>query len=63
MDRWIEGRNFKNDEIGMFADHFFIDFDGFLTTHLHKYSQSDVKLIEIDDFAVLDHRHNFHLRP
>ena len=27
--RWIEGCNSKNGEIDVFADHFFIDFDGF----------------------------------
>ena len=46
QSRWIEGRNSKNGEIDVFADHFFIVLMGFLTTHLHKNSQNDVKLLE-----------------
>ena len=44
--RWIEGHNSKNGEIGMFADLFLLILMGFLTTHLHRNSQNDVKLLE-----------------
>jgi hypothetical protein len=41
-----EGRNSKNGEIGMFANRFSLAWMGFLSTHLHKNSQIDDKLLE-----------------
>ena len=44
--RSAEDHNSKKAEIGMFADRFSLVLVGFLTTHLHKNSQNDAKLLE-----------------